>query len=379
MADEANRYHRWQFWLGVVRLALTVGLLAAFVLTGATLALRRWMEAGHPWWLQVAGLFIIVSATLRLAVAPLTWLAGYRLPRRFGLLHQPFWGWLLDHLKGVTLSGALTLAGAEVVYALLRVTDWWWLWSALAFFVGFTLLAVVVPVWIVPLFYRLTPLADESLRERLLALAARVGVPVLGVWVVDESRKSRTANAALTGLGRTRRILLFDTLLEGFRPDQVEAVLAHELAHHVHRDLARALVVQGGLTLTTFWVADRLLRVGSAWLALDGPADPAGLPLFALIVIGAGLAALPLANGHSRWTERRADDFALAVTRNPEAFIGAMERLAELNLAERRPSRLKEIFLFSHPSIERRIARARRFAAGDAQIVAQPGAKEGLA
>lgn len=375
VTGEEKRYHRWQFWLGVARLAVTVLLLAAFLFTGAAVILRRWTEAsGHPLWLQVAELFLVLSAAFRLAAAPLTWLAGYWLPRRFGLLHQPLWRWILDHLKAVALTGALTLVGAEVIYALLSVTAWWWLWGAAVFYVGGALLAMVVPVWIVPLFYRLTPLGDETLRQRLLTLAARVGVPVVGVWVVDQSRKSRTANAALTGLGRTRRILLFDTLLNGFTPDQVEAVLAHELAHHVRGDVRRALLVQSALTLVTFWVADLLLRIGSDGLGLTGPADPAGLPLFGLILVGLGLAALPLANGYSRWVERRADDFALAVTRNAEAFIGAMERLAELNLAERRPHPAKEFFLFSHPSIERRIARARRFDPDTDPVVAQPGA-----
>ena len=375
MTGGERQYHRWQFWLGVARLALTVALLAASLLTGGALAVRRWAEAaGHPLWLQVAELFLILSVALRLATAPLTWLAGYRLPCRFGLLHQPLWRWALDHLKAVGLNGALTLAGAEVIYAFLSVTAWWWLWGATVFFAGGALLAMVVPVFVVPLFYRLTPLGDETLRQRLLTLAARVGVPVVGVWVVDHSRKSRTANAALTGLGRTRRILLFDTLVTGFTTDQVETVLAHELAHHVHGDVRRALLVQGGLILVTFWLADGVLRIGSTWLGLGGPADPAGLPLFGLILVGLGLAALPLANGYSRWVERRADDFALTVTRNPEAFIGAMERLAELNLAERQPHPVKEFFLFSHPSIERRIARARRLASSEGSVVAQPGA-----
>jgi STE24 endopeptidase len=368
--DRATIYHRWQFWIGVGRLGLTVGLLTAFVLTDSTLVLRQWFRAaGHPLWLQVAELFLILSVAHRLATLPLTCFAGYWLPRRFGLLHQPLWRWAFDHLKAVVLSGALALVAAEIIYTLLQVTPWWWLWSAAVFFAGSALLAMAVPVLIVPLFYRLTPLHDEALRERLLALARKVGVPVVGVWVVDESRKSRTANAALTGIGRTRRILLFDTLLGGFSSDEIEAVLAHELAHHVHGDIRRALLVQGALTLITFWVADRLLRIASHGIGLDGPADPAGLPLFGLIVIALSLVALPLANGYSRWVERRADDFCLDVTRNPEAFIGAMERLAELNLAERRPHPLKEFFLFSHPAIERRIARARRLAREPAGVV----------
>ncbi len=372
VTDQAKKYHRWQFRLGVAQLALIVALLAAFLVTGSTLTLRRWAEsAGHPLWLQVAELCVILGFALRLATAPVTWLADYRLPVRFGLLHQPFWRWALDHLKAMALGGGLSLVAAEVVYLLLSVTAWWWIWGAAVFLAGSAFLTMVVPVWIVPLFYRLTVLADEKLRERLLALAARVGIPVVGVWVVDQSRKSRTANAALTGLGRTRRILLFDTLVAGFNPDEIETVLAHELAHHVHGDVRRGLVVQGGLTLLTFWVADLFLRGGSRWFALDGPADPAGLPLFGLIVVALGLMTLPLANGYSRWVERRADDFALAVTRNPEGFIGTMERLADLNLAERRPHPAKEFLLFSHPSIERRIARARELAPHEGQVRAQ--------
>jgi STE24 endopeptidase len=179
--------------------------------------------------------------------------------------------------------------------------------------------------------------------------------------VADQSRKSRTANAALVGLGRTRRILLFDTLIRAFSPDEVESVLAHELGHHLHRDIWRGLGFQGALTLVTFWVADGLLKGGSEWLGLDGPADLAGLPLLGLILVGLGLVAMPLGNGFSRRMERQADDFALAVTANPSAFVGAMERLADLNLAERRPNRLKEFFFFSHPAIDRRIDRARRW------------------
>jgi hypothetical protein len=128
-------------------------------------------------------------------------------------------------------------------------------------------------------------LPDGDLRARLLALARRVGVPDTGVFVVDQSRKSRTANAAVTGLGRTRRILLFDTLLDQFTAEEIEAVLAHELAHQLHGDIRRGLLVQGALTLVTFWIADRALRWGAGWLGLAGPADIAGVPLFGLILV----------------------------------------------------------------------------------------------
>jgi len=359
--DRATVFHRWQFWLAVFNLVVTIAYLGAILWGGVA---RRLSPAPPPpWWLHVAALAVVLSLGRRLLTLPLEWVRGYWFPRRFGLLHQPFGRWCWDRVKAGALGGALALLALELVYGLLRVSAWWWLWAALVLFGGSVLLTVVVPVWIVPLFYRLDPLEDQGLKERLLDLARRAGVTVIGVWVADQSRKSRTANAALTGLGGTRRILLFDTLLAEFTPEEIESVLAHELAHHVHGDVRRGLLVQGAVLLGTFWVAGWLLAMTSGRLGLEGPADPAGLPLFSLILLLLGLVAAPLANGFSRRVERQADGFALAATKNPEAFIGAMERLARLNLAERRPSRLKEFFLYSHPSIDRRIEMARRMTA----------------
>jgi STE24 endopeptidase len=360
MADEgtARRYHRVQLLLGIVGFALGVSYLAVLLATGAAGRLVR-AAGAWPWWAQVAAVAAALGAGHRVLLAPLAWVRGWWLPRRYGLLHQSLPAWLGDQAKAAALSALLGLAGVEVVYALLRATPaWWWLVAWAVFLALYVALAVVLPVWIVPLFYRLTPLADDALRARLLALASRVGAPVIGVWVADQSRKSRTANAAVVGLGRTRRIMLFDTML-AFEPREVESVLAHELGHHVHRDMWRGLAAQGVLTLASFVVAAVALESGVAWWGLSSIADPAGLPWLALVLGAVGLVALPLGNAYSRWIERRADDFSLRVTADPDAFIGAMERLAGLNLAERHPHRLKELLLYSHPSIDRRIARAR--------------------
>jgi STE24 endopeptidase len=358
--DDAARYHRLQLYLGLAGFALTAVYFLAVLASGASARLAH-VASAHTWawWVQVA----LVAAALGLGQAivgfPLRVVRGFWLPRRFGLLHQPFTGWLADGAKAAALGGLLGFGGVLVVYGLLRVTPWWWLIAAAVFFVVGIALAALFPVLIVPLFYRLTRLADPALERRLLALAERAGVTAVGCWVVDESRKSRTANAAVVGLGRTRRIILFDTLATGFREEEVEAVLAHELGHHVHGDMRRGLVVQGALTLVTFWLAARLLSAGAPLWSLDGPADPAGLPWLALVLMLLGAVQLPLANAFSRWIERQADDFALALTRDPGAFIGAMERLGTLNLAERKPHRLKELLLYSHPALDRRIARAR--------------------
>ena len=364
-STRARVYHRRQLVLSLLGLGLSVVYLIVLIETRAAAhlaaCLARWTLA---WWLELGVALLVLAGAYRLLTLPLHWLGGYWLPRRFGLLHQPLGWWLWDATKGALIGGILGLLAAETVYALLRVTPWWWLWGAGIFLAGYALLALVAPIWLVPLFYRLTPLPDEALRTRLLALTRRVGVPVTDVFVVDQSRKSRTANAAVTGLGRTRRILLFDTLLDQFPPEEIEAVLAHELAHQLHGDIRRGLLVQGALTLVTFWIADRALQWGTGWLGLDGPADIAGLPLFGLILLVVGLAALPVANGWSRRIEWQADRFALETIPDPRAFIGSMERLARLNLAERDPHRIEEFLLHSHPAIARRIAHARQFLHG---------------
>jgi len=360
----ARVYHRRQLALSLLGLVLSVAYLLLLVETRAAAHLARHVARWTAWWLELAVVVIVLAGAYRLLTLPLQWLGGYWLPRRYGLLHQSLGRWLWDAAKAALIGAALGLLAVLTVYALLRVTPWWWLWGAAIFLAGYTLLALVAPIWLVPLFYRLTPLPDGDLRARLLALARRVGVPVTGVFVVDQSRKSRTANAAVTGLGRTRRILLFDTLLDQFTAEEIEAVLAHELAHQLHGDIRRGLLVQGALTLVTFWIADRALRGGAGWLGLTGPADIAGLPLFGLILVVVSLAALPVANGWSRRVEWQADRFALETIPDPRAFIGSMERLATLNLAEREPHRLEELFLYSHPAIERRIAHARQFLHG---------------
>jgi STE24 endopeptidase len=359
MAD-APRYHRLQLVLTLLGLALSIAYLVAFMVTGANHALARLAaRVAPPSWAHVALVALVLGAGHALLTLPLGLIRGYWLPRRFGLLHQPLRGWLGDRLKAALIGGALGLAAVEIVYALLALTPVWWLAVAAVFIAAEIAMTAVLPIWIVPLFYRLTPLADEHLRDRLLALARRAGVAAIGVFVADHSRKSRTANAAVVGLGRTRRIILFDTLLSSFSSDEIESVLAHELGHHAHGDMRRGLLVGGALTVVTAWLAARGLDLGIAQLHLAGPADPAGLPWLALVAMALGLVQLPLTNGFSRFIERQADDFAVSTTGNAAAFVGAMERLAALNLAERSPSRLKEIFLYSHPSLDRRIARAR--------------------
>jgi STE24 endopeptidase len=213
-----------------------------------------------------------------------------------------------------------------------------------------------------PLFYDIRPLERAPLAERLVALADRAGACVLGVFEWRLSDRTRRANAALAGIGHTRRILLSDTLLAEHTDDEIEVILAHELAHHVYRDIWSAIALQSALILVGFYLADRVLELFAGSFGLMGKGDVAGLPLLVLAAGAVSLALMPLFNAFSRAHERRADHYALELTRNADAFVTAMKRLAAQNLAEENPSRLVQVLFYTHPPTAARVAAARAWA-----------------
>ena len=233
---------------------------------------------------------------------------------------------------------------------LLRWTpDYWWLLAAVCFTAILVGLAQLAPVVLLPLFYDFKPLERPALAARLVALAERAGARVLGVFEWRVSDRTRKANAALTGIGRTRRILLSDTLLAEHSDDEIEVILAHELAHHVYRDIWTGMVLEAGLILAGCYLADVALTAFARSFGLTGKPDVAALPLLLLAGGAVSIALLPFFNAFSRLHERRADRFALDLTGNVDAFISAMRRLAAQNLAEDRPSRLVEVLFYTHP------------------------------
>ncbi|HEX6974020.1 MAG TPA: M48 family metalloprotease, partial [Vicinamibacterales bacterium] len=297
---------------------------------------------------------------------PLAFYRSFLLERRYGLSSEPLSTWVADHAKASALGFVLALAGALLVYATIgRWPRAWWLVSAVAFMVAMGGLAKVAPIVLLPIFYKFTPLDRTSLRDRLVELSKRAGVPVLGVYEWALGEKTRRANAALVGTGATRRIIISDTLLSEYSDDEIEVILAHELAHHVHRDIRTGLMVEFALLLASFFVASVTLAMLWRGLGLVSPSDVAGLPLVLFAGGATMVAATPFVNALSRRHERRADRYALELTKQPAAFISAMRRLAAQNLAETYPSRLVLWLFHTHPPIEQRIAAARAAAGRD--------------
>lgn len=355
----AKQYERLHNVLFLVE-ALYVALLLVLLLTsGVSRRLARLAE--NPW-LATTGYAVVVVVGMKLAFWPLAWFSGYYIEHHYRLSTQRLASWVKDEVKSLSLAVLLGVVILNGIYFLLRVLEeWWWVGTG-AFLVLFGVaLSALFPVLILPMFYRMQPLENEELTRRLCELARRAGANVLGVYRVAMSEKTRKANAALAGVGKTKRILLGDTLIHQFEHDEIEVVLAHELAHHRHGDLWWIIAVNALTTFVGLWVADRLLRWLLPRFGFEHVSDLAAFPLLALCLYGFGLVVMPLNNAFSRWRERLADAAALELTRNPAGFIRAMRRLAEQNLADPLPHPAIEFLLHDHPSLSRRIQMAEQW------------------
>jgi len=363
--DKASRYHRLRRGASLAGTALSGLLLLGLLVSGGSAALRDIASSlsGGSFTLTVV-VYVVLLGLLSEAVGlPLAFYTGVTLERRYDLSTQKARAWWLDHLKAGLIALMFGAGAAVFVWHLLR---WrpadWWLIAACAFSVLMIVLAQLAPVVLLPIFYDFKPLDRPALRDRLVALAERAGAKVLGVFEWRLSDRTRKSNAALTGLGRTRRILLSDTLLADHSDDEIEVILAHELAHHVHRDMWTGIAVETALMTFSFFLADLVLSAGVGRFGMTGKGDVAALPLLALAGGAASIALSPLANALSRAHERRADRYALEMTRNVAAFVTAMKRLGARNLAEEHPSRFVELLFYTHPPLTARIEAAQRWA-----------------
>lgn len=360
--EQAQQYARTLRWLFFLSLAWGFLLFLGLWWSGFSLWLRETLTFPRP--LATLLYFLAITAIYGLVEIPLSFYSGFVLPHRYGLSSQSFGSWLKDLAKIGLLSLALGLGALLVLYWLLEhLPDWWWLVAAVLALGLSALLTVLAPLLILPLFFRQEPLQDSALGQRLQELAQRARVKVLGVFTINLSTKSHTANAALIGLGHTRRVILADTLLEKYAPEEIEVVLAHELGHHRQSDMARFLFFQALLALGGLMVAHLALRAAVASGGFSSLADLAAFPVLALTVMVFSLLLQPLTKAYHRRQEAKADAYALEMTDNPEAFMALMTRLADQNLSEAKPSPWVEAFFYDHPSYGKRVARALQYQA----------------
>ena len=363
--EKAVRYHRLRRRASLSAAAIGTLLLGALLVTGGSAALRGLaVAAGGGGFLATITIYVVALALLSEALQlPLEFYQGVVLERRYGLSVQTTAQWWRDWGKGIAVALVFAVGAALVVWALLRESpQYWWLIAALCFGFVLVLLAQLAPVLLLPLFYTFKPLERPALAARLARLAQRSRARVVGVFEWRVGDRTRKANAALTGIGRTRRILLSDTMLAEYSDEEIEVIVAHELAHHVHHDIWRTIGLEIVLVTTGLYVADRILDPLVGRFGITAKDDIAALPALLLAIGAVSVVLLPAANAFSRACERRADRFAMEMTRNATAFASAMRRLASQNLAEEQPPKVVELLFHSHPPIRARLDAAQEWA-----------------
>jgi STE24 endopeptidase len=361
-SPEVRRYNRIRRWLGIAEFLLGIGLLLTLLITGWTGRLRdlAYLRGTIQSYSVAVFMYVLMLVLLSKIVGLGLDYYSYRLEHRYKLSNQKVRAWIWDETKGVLVIAVLATVLVELLYFIIRqFPEHWWVLAWLGFLGVAVLIAQIAPVVLFPIFYKFEPLQDEGLKLRLVRLGERAGTRVRGVYKWHLSEKSKKANAALTGLGGTRRIILADTLLDNYSPDEIEAVLAHELGHHVHKHILKSIGIQAAVTFIGFWAANWALHyVVDRWHVFETLSDFANLPLLVLTFTVLSFLLIPALNAFSRFNERQADRYAFENIASIGPFVSAMNKLAEQNLAERVPSRWVEWWFHSHPAVSRRVAAA---------------------
>jgi STE24 endopeptidase len=360
---QAKQYARITRRLWLVDTIFSALYAIAWLFLGWSNSVRTWLMTITTNDSMLIALYVAIFGSIFAIInLPLLYYSGFILPHRFDQSNQSFKDWVVDQLKGLAIGAPLGLLMLELLYLALRLTGAaWWLWVTGGMLLFSVLISNLAPVLIMPLFNKFVPLGDDhkELEERLLDLAKRANTKVKGVFKFDMSKRTKSANAALTGIGNTRRVVLGDTLINEFTPDEIESVLAHELGHHVHRDILLLITFGTLSTLVGLFLASLAMNGVVASLGMAGVSDIAGFPALGLILGVFGLVTTPLDNAISRWRERLADAYALDVTGKKDAFASAFVRLANQNLGEVDPEKWVVWMFHSHPPLAERIEMAR--------------------
>lgn len=362
MAPQARRYFRQKYALYAIDTLYTLVLLFVFLGSGMALGLENLISKVFLAHFILPVFLLVIFVLYFVCTFPLNFYRSFILEHNFSLSKQTLGDWWLDQLKsGVIAYLIVLLLIAALIYLINNLAHSWWIGISV-FWVFFSfILARLAPVVIMPLFFKYTILADQTLKARIIGLAKKMQIGLLDVFQIDFSKKSLKANAALTGMGKTRRVILADTLKDKYSYDEIEVILAHEFAHYKLKHIVKLLTVNCVFTFLLFYIIFKSSGPALAIFNLNTLNQPAAVPLFFAYFILFGIIMQPLEAFFSRRYERSADKLALETTRAPEAFISMMNKLAEQNLADRAPHPLIKFFFFDHPPIDERIQSARSF------------------
>jgi STE24 endopeptidase len=353
----SRQYSRTKMWVGIVGTILFFALTFVFVVSGLSKDLdeyvRRFVSNDYAALL----LFVVVVGIVETVLtSPLSYYSGFYLEHKYHLSNQSLFAWVKESLKGMVVSVPLALPILLFFYYCLKeFGTLWWLPVGAVLFIVTVVIARLGPVLIFPLFYKFVPIDEGSMKERILSLCNRVGIRVEGIFIFNLSKNTKKANAAFTGIGRSKRIILGDTLVQNFTDEEIETVFAHELGHF---KMKHVWVMMAIGTLNSFlglFLTAQLYALSLSWLGFGAPDQIGALPLLTLWLGLYSLISSPISNAISRKNEFSADRYAVQTTSNNEAFVNALVKLAAINLAETSPPAIVEFLFHSHPSIEKRI------------------------
>jgi len=366
-SELAVRYHRTGNALWILNTALAFALPAVFLWSGWSARLRNVARRIGRGWLGTLLVYVallIVLATL--VTLPLDFYQQYVREHAYGLSNQTLGKWAADAVTSLGLGFVVGPLLAVVPYALLRRSPRrWWLWAGIAALPFLIATFIVVPVWVSPLYNDFGPLSDKALEARILDQASRAGIEGSRVFEVDKGVDTRTVNAYVAGFGATKRIVLYDTLLDKLTPDEILFVLGHEMGHYALRHVLILLALNWLLVLFSLWFvhgsAGPLLGRFSPRFGFDRLDDPASLPLLLLLTSAVSFVLQPVGLAYSRYQEREGDRFGLEITRDNRAAATAFVKLQQENLDVPRPAPLYQIWRAGHPSLAERIEFANEY------------------
>ncbi len=353
-----------------IKLGISIGkgitsflVILLFVITGLSTSLQNYIAGflTNNYLIFLAFVFITGLAA-GILFFPVNYYSEFYLEHKYNLSNQTLFKWLWEDFKGLLLSLAIGIPILLLFfYSLNKFNLMWWLPFAIILFVISVVLARIVPVIILPIFYKITPIENEELKERIQKNAKDAGIIVENVYKFDMSKNTKKANAAFTGIGKSKRILLGDTLLDSYTIDEIETVIAHELGHYKRKHIIKNIIIGTASSFLTLFLIAYLYNLSLGWFGFNSIIQIAALPLLSLWAMLVGLILTPLTNIISRKFEFEADEYAIISTGKKDAFISTLNKLTDQNLGDREPNAFVEWFFYSHPSIKIRISAINKF------------------
>ena len=353
----SKKYSNIKLTLSITKGILSFSLLLWIILSGFSenleLIIRYFIKNDYLVFLTFVLLLGFFSSIL---FFPLNYYSGFYLEHKYNLSNQTFLKWVLENTKGLLVGLLIGIPILMMFFWILNTFgNLWWLPLTASMFIISVVLAQLVPVLILPLFYKVIPLENEELKERITELGIKAGLKIENVFKFDMSKNTKKANAAFTGLGRSKRILLGDTLLDNYTHDEIETVIAHEMGHYKHKHIIKNLIIGTISSFLTFWLMAYLYDISLIWFGFISIYQISALPILALWGTVIGLVQTPITNLISRKFEYEADSYAVNTTDKREAFISTLTKLNEQNLGDKEPHPFVEWYFYSHPSVKKRI------------------------